>query len=62
MKKNINYDTHYINGNQSNINGIIQVLCNTGNLADFPLGLPNVTQVCTELDFWPFKAKDMEKF
>ena len=24
---------------------MIQVLCNTGNLADFPLGLPNVTQV-----------------
>ena len=22
-----------------------QVLCNTGNLAEFPLGLPNVTQV-----------------
>ena len=22
----------------------LQVLCNTGNLADFPLGLPNVTQ------------------
>ena len=37
-----------------------QVLCNTGNLADFPLGLPNVTQVDNQCIAMYLKHKSLK--